>query len=392
MSPSDSHQHPIQRESQRAALGGDVASQALNEALSVSFRLLKLAMVLVVALFFLSGIFTVKQGEQAFILRFGEIVTHRDPKTGEDTRLLGPGIHFAWPFLIDEVIHFPTERSLSQPIDQFWYVEDADPTRPAATLAPGRGGYALTGDVNILHTKWVVFYRATDPIKFFEHLDVPSVLVQNEVVDRHEQLLMAVVRNAVIRTMAHFTVDDAFFKRRDKVIEEVFARASADVDTLDVGMKIARINLEGIVPPRQAKIAFDAVGQAEQQRSALIHRAEAYYSETVNQAKGEASRTVNEALAYKTRVAAQAAADARYIRDLLDKYPNQPQMLSLFLQQRLLETLQEVLEASDERFIVADPETGKRQVRIETNRDPEQVKRILLRRANKNRPPKAPEK
>jgi membrane protease subunit HflK len=385
MTPSDDHPHPIQRESQRAALGGDVASQALNEALRVSFRLLKLAMVLVAALFFLSGIFTVKQGEQAFILRFGDTVTHRDPQTGEDTPILGPGIHFAWPFLVDEVVRFPTQRTLSVPVDEFWFVEEKDPARPPTTLAPGRGGYALTGDVNILHSKWVVYYRVTDPVLFFEHLDVPSVLVENTVIDRHEALLKALVRNVVIRTMAHFSVDEVLFTRRKELQQEVFAAASTEVQKLGVGMQLARIDLESIVPPRHAKQAFDAVAQAEQERSALIHRAEAYYSETINQAKGQASREIGQALAYKTRVAYQAAADAKYIRDLLNEYPNQPQMLSLFLQQRLLEALQEVLEASDERFVVADPETGRRQVRIETNRDPKRIRQLLKERAEKEK-------
>ncbi|MBM4042130.1 MAG: hypothetical protein FJ290_26840, partial [Planctomycetes bacterium] len=167
---------------ERAARSGDVASQALNEALRVSFRLLKVAMLLVALLFLASGIFTVKQHEQAFILRFGHVVYHTDPATGKPTPILGPGLHFAWPFLVDEVVRFPRERELDLLVSSFWYKEPPPGQKMVAppSLDPAESGYNLTGDANILHSRWIVRYNVADPVKFCERLGDPAELASDE--------------------------------------------------------------------------------------------------------------------------------------------------------------------------------------------------------------------
>ena len=79
----------------------DAGSQALAEALRSSFAIVKFVMVLLVALFFVSGIFQVGPQEKAVILRFGKPV-------GEGEKaLLGPGLHWSFPYPIDEVVRIP---------------------------------------------------------------------------------------------------------------------------------------------------------------------------------------------------------------------------------------------------------------------------------------------
>ena len=377
-----------QRESQRAALGGDVASHALNEALRVSFRLLKFAMVLVAALFFLSGIFTVKQGEQAFVLRFGKIVTSRDA-TGEERAVLGPGIHFAWPFLIDEIVRFPVEERRELPMEAFWYQEEKQQPgrRLPAGLTPGQGGYALTGDVNILHSSWHIVYQIADPVRFFTKLNDPDALAPSEAADTYEGLLTSLLRNAVIRMMARSKVDDAYRRGQGLLRAEIREALKAEVDQLHIGIKVLDVTVDPkrpITPPRQVKEAFDAAQQAEQESSALIGAARGDASKIVNDAKGAASRVLTDAERYKSTLINQAAGDAKYIGDLLTAYPGQPHLLGLFLQQRLIEVVEEALAASDERFVVTeDDTTGRREVRILLNREPKAVIEKIKREQEK---------
>src|SRR4051812_27853956 len=76
----------------------DTGSQALSEALQSSFSIVKVLMVLLVGAFLCSGMFNVKSGQQAIILRLGK------PLGGEGQAvLLGPGFHWAYPPPIDEV-------------------------------------------------------------------------------------------------------------------------------------------------------------------------------------------------------------------------------------------------------------------------------------------------
>src|SRR5262245_226405 len=79
----------------------DSGSQALAEALRSSFAIVKFVMLLLVAVFFMSGFFKVGSHEKAIKLRLGKPV-------GEgDKALLGAGLHWALPYPIEEVVKIP---------------------------------------------------------------------------------------------------------------------------------------------------------------------------------------------------------------------------------------------------------------------------------------------
>ncbi len=372
----------MQTPSERAARGGDVASQALNEALRVSFRLLKLAMVLVLALFLGSGIFTVKQHERAFILRFGRVVTHTDPATGKPTPILGPGLHFAWPFLIDEVVRFPVQRELSLPVTSFWYVEPPPvpgaPKTPPATIAPDQGGYNLTGDVNILHSRWIVTYTVADPVKFCANLGDPSELAADKPSATIRMLLTHMTESAVIRTTARYEADDAYRGRRSQLQDDVRKALIANLKGLDTdfGIEVNNVILEVISPPAQTRKAFDDVTAAGEESRKQIEAARGYYAKKLTEASGQANRIVSEARAYKTQVIAEAEADASYMAELLKQYPGDRRMLSHFLNQRLTEVVADVLAEADEIYVVSS--TGE--VRLFLSRDPQAVIDIIKKR------------
>lgn len=378
MPDQEHYPHRPQTTSERAALSGDVASKALNEALRVSFRLLKLAMALVVILFLGSGIFTVKQHEQAFILRFGKVVEFTDPLTGTRQQTLGPGLHFAWPFLIDEVVRFPVRRDLNLPVATF--AANPPPATSTAipeTLPPDRSGYNLTGDANILHSRWVVNYSITSPVKFCEKLGDPTELAGEETSSTLRKLLAHLTESAVIRTVARYPVDDAYRGRRDELRRDVKRALIAALESLDVGIQINEVILDAITPPVQTKKAFDEVTVAGEESRKLIEDARGYQKKTEAEAKGAAERIRNEAKAYATKVVAEAEADAGYMSELLKQYPGDRQKLSHFLRQRLNEVLTEVLKEADEVYLIKT--TGE--VRLWLSRDPDAVREIIKRRS-----------
>ena len=133
---------------------------ALTGALNSSFRVLRWLMMLVAGFYVFSGVFIVGQHERAYVLVFGKI----DGLAGE--RLKGPGLHFTWPRPIAEVIKIPTERVQTVDSATFWYREERTPdgqsTAPG-TLRPGTDGYTLTGDANLIHSKWAIRYTVIDP-------------------------------------------------------------------------------------------------------------------------------------------------------------------------------------------------------------------------------------
>jgi len=370
-----------QTASERAALSGDVASQALNEALRSSFRLLKLAMLLVVLLFLASGVFTVRQHEQAFILRFGRIVEWTDPRTGEKECKLGPGLHFAWPFLVDEVVKFPVRRKLDMPVASF-----LPPPPPAGgqlppSLRPGHGGYNLTGDVNIIHSDIVVNYSVADPVKFFERLGDPAQLKGEETSPTIRKLLTHLAESVVIRAMSRLTADKALRgDERARLPADIKNALAARLRDLDVGIEINQVTLK-VFSPIQTQKAFDEVSMAAQEVGKKRLAAESYKNQELAKAKGEADKIVNQALAYKTRAITGAKSDAAYMSGLLKQYPNDRRMLGHFLRQRLSEAVGDILEKADEVYIFANPF----EVSLWLARDPEAVREIIRRRTQREK-------
>ena len=78
---------------------------ALNEALRSSFHIIRVLMVVLLFIFLFSGIFTVNPNEVAIKLRFGK------PVGIGSSQLLRPGLHWAFPYPIDEVVRIPVGQS-----------------------------------------------------------------------------------------------------------------------------------------------------------------------------------------------------------------------------------------------------------------------------------------
>src|SRR2546425_996808 len=100
--PGHDHDHAHEAETPKPAAPSNVedpSAQALSDALRSSFNIVKFLMGLLVAAFIVSGIFTVKPNQVAVVLRFGK------PRGTGPEQLLKPGLHWALPYPIDEIVY-----------------------------------------------------------------------------------------------------------------------------------------------------------------------------------------------------------------------------------------------------------------------------------------------
>ncbi|HZQ46289.1 MAG TPA: hypothetical protein VFC07_04700, partial [Verrucomicrobiae bacterium] len=112
------HEHPVPPE---PAMPEDTGSQALSEALRSSFAIVKVLMVVLVIVFLGSGLFQVKSQERAVILHYGRPV-------GEAANaLLGPGLHWSWPYPIDEVVKIKFSEIQHVTSTVGWYFREDAP-------------------------------------------------------------------------------------------------------------------------------------------------------------------------------------------------------------------------------------------------------------------------
>ena len=129
MSAPHEHQKPAPEISAE-----DSGSRALAEALGSSFFFVKIIMAVLVVVFLASGAVTVGPQERAVILHFGK------PGSEGAAGLLGPGLHFAFPAPIDEVVKIPIGQIQYVTSTIGWYAtpEQAGKLSRLGTFKTGR--------------------------------------------------------------------------------------------------------------------------------------------------------------------------------------------------------------------------------------------------------------
>jgi membrane protease subunit HflK len=319
------------------------ALEYFAKALRLSFNALKIIVAgLVIYYLLLSGLFTVKQDEVALILRWGRIAG-----AGEG-RVLEPGFHWSFPEPIDKVIRIPIKvKSLE--IEEFWTSGLDNPqASPPPSLIPYLHGYCITGDNNLIHMRWQVFYNITDPISYVKN-------VQDE-----EKLIKSVISNAVIETVGNFPVDEALRAKLEEITTLVRRSSQKELDKLDSGITLSTtVHISRSVPPLQVVQAFNDVTKAEQTKSTLINEGKTYENRVVNTAKGEASVILAEAETYRSGVVNETLADAKYIQELTQKFGEGSKELQTYLSYFYQEKMEEILSRLEGKFVLQTPILGK---------------------------------
>jgi len=339
----------------------DSGTQALSEALRSSFNIIKVLMVGLLVVFLFSGIFTVGQQERAIVLRFGV------PVGGGDGKLLGPGLHWAFPPPVDEVVRIPVGQIQQVNSSVGWYATSAaaeaagtEPP-PAESLHPVQDGYLLTGDENIIHAKATLRYRVAEPgLRYVLQFASASNVVQNA------------LNNALLYAAARYKVDDALTRDQAGFRETARLRFEQLATQLNLGITEIQIDNMQLIPPRQLKEAFARVSEAEVVRSKELNEARSYENQTISKARAEAEARKSSGEAERTRLVAFVAAEVdRFTNNLPAFRANR----DLFLKQRRAETLQTVYAAAQEKIVIINGSgSSNRSLWYQINRDIPKVK------------------
>jgi len=404
-----------QGQSEKRLVELDAAGQSLTNALRVSFTILKVIMALLVFLFAVSGVFRVQPQEEALVLQFGKFRGE-----GED-RVLRPGLKFAFPEPISEVVRIPVQHVQTLTVESFWYFETeqeklsrSTPRVVVGPLNPLRDGYCLTRndsdtglagtDYNIVHSRWAITYRIKSPVDFFESVYIrqrnPGEDFLEAAAETVEPLLNSLASNAIVATMVNYSIDDAVRSKSDIAVD-VKNTLQQKLDAIGSGILIDAVRADRIVWPRQVDEAFQASTRASQESEQARIDAASYkdkiladtggpnaekvlsrlmnedlsqqqQEDLVAQLSGQSQTLISEARAYRTRIVEEAKANAEYLKNLLPEYKKRPELI---LQKIYQDAVQEVLAGADEKIFIQPAQDGKsREIRIMINRDP-QIKR-----------------
>ncbi|MBN2211606.1 MAG: hypothetical protein JW709_09450 [Sedimentisphaerales bacterium] len=398
----DHHGHHHARE-EAPYIPEDPGNAALADALRISFKVLKLVMIVVVIVFIASGVYQVPSNEVAVVLRFGRVTG-----TGAN-RIKEPGLHWSFPRPIDERIMIPRGKQQLD-VDDFWYFmtkeERAGLKQSFAgpTLQFLQDGYSLTStrglegkttssekgviaDYSIMHSQWRIEYAVSEPPVFIEKLWDGTEAGWSDV----ERLIRDVLAAAVIKASGHRDVWATITREEEAFRWEVESLVKDRMIDLNVGLTIDQVIFTGkkIIPPRQVQAEYERFTTAKTNAEKMKTSAGAKASEIRNTAESEAKVMVATAEAYRKSIVEAARSDAQRLEDMLAKVrlaaeqrvPGEGaqveaqrrqvynDLLAVTVDELYQEMLRDVLAAADEVFVPASGETGKTEWRLQLSRD-----------------------
>jgi len=268
-------------------------------------------LLLLIALVFLlfSSFYTVKQQEEAVVLRFGKY-----------SRTTASGLHFKFPTPIEVTYKFDvtTQRSIGS-------VQNL----------------VLTGDENIADIDFTVRWNIKKSEDFFFNLETP----ENVVEDAADSSLREVIGKK--------SLESVITTERQSIEFDVKQLLQTMLDQFDSGIEVTVVQLQRAEAPPKVIKAFEDVVTAEQELEQRVNEGQAYKNEVTEKAVGEAAKIVQAAEAYKSEVVSIANGEASRFNAVYEQYKLAPRVTR---QRIYLETIEEIYKDADK--IILDEKAG----------------------------------
>ncbi|MBO4594920.1 MAG: SPFH/Band 7/PHB domain protein [Clostridia bacterium] len=232
-------------------------------------------------------------------------------RLGKFHKLLNTGIHFIVPFI---------DRPVGTAISLKERVADFDP-QPV-----------ITKDNVTMQIDTVVYFQVTDAKLFTYGVENPIRAIEN--------LTATTLRNLVGELEL-----DGTLTSRDTVNSKM--RIILDEATDPWGIKINRVELKNILPPRDIQQAMEKQMRAERERREAILKAEGEKRSNILVAEGEKESMILRAEAKKAAMIAEAEGQAQAIKMINDANPN-----AAYLTLKGYEALKVVADGNATKIIV----------------------------------------
>ncbi|KXI30314.1 FtsH protease activity modulator HflK [Paraglaciecola hydrolytica] len=263
---------------------------------------------IIVAVWVLSGFYTIREAERGVVLRFGEF-----------SHFVEPGLRWK-PTFIDSIV----------PVD----------VQTVRSMASS--GSMLTEDENVVRVEMEVQYRILEPYKYSFAVTVP------------EESLSQAFDSAIRYVVGHSKMDAVLTSGREVARQNVRDELQTIIESYDMGLAIVDMNFKDARPPEEVKASFDDAIAAQEDEQRFINEADAYAREIEPRARGQVNRMAQEAQAYKERVTLEAQGEIARFEELLPQYKAAPEVTRSRI---YIETLEEVY-SNTSKILVDTKGTG----------------------------------
>jgi len=250
--------------------------------------------IVLLAIWALTGIYKVDAAERAVVTRFGQFV-----------RTAGPGIniHLPWPIEARQIVNIDSVESFS------------DQTR------------MLTSDENLVDINIAVQYRRADPVSFVFNVREP------------EATLGEVSESAIREVVGRSKLESVLEAGRQEITGRTKDLIQRTLDSYKTGIEVTSVNLQGVNVPDQVQSSQRDAIKAREDKERLALEAQAYANDILPKARGSAARQLEDSNAYKARLVADAEGEAARFAKLLESYERAP---GVTRQRLYFETMEEV--------------------------------------------------
>lgn len=273
-----------------------------------------------IIMFAITAIVIIPEGERGVVLRWGKLnpAYKSDPAKAS----LAPGLHLKWPWPVETVRRFPTQRVQEIWIGagrertaeemkaalqnnkelQLWTSEHGAREELDFLVAHPGSGQGGSDDkrkpVMIIKLVVPVQYVIEDPFKFGFTYSDPRKMLENVA---HRETVNYCAR-ATLTEPAGGGEDrpEAIMTfGRQKAAETLKKRIQQAADKLDLGVRIINVNLQAVHPPTEAAEAFQKVASAERKQDVVRYQAQAEANDLLTKAAGDSQLALELALALR---------------------------------------------------------------------------------------------
>ncbi len=282
-------------------------------------QVVALAFLILVAGILLKSVVIVHQGYEYTVENFGKF-----------TRSLAPGFHILIPIL--ENIGAKINRK-----EQVLQVSSQE---------------VITKDNAMVTVNGVLFYQIQDAVKAAYQVENLDYAIMNLVMTN-------------IRTVIGSMEIDELLSQRNEINQKLLS--VVDVATIPWGVKVTRVEIKDITPPKDLIDSMARQMKAERNKRADILEAEGQRQSEILQAEGSKQAAILEAEGKKEAAfreaearerSAEAEAKATYmVSEAIAK--GNPQALTYFLGQKYIEALQGIVTSPNEKLLMLPVDTAQ---------------------------------
>lgn len=282
-----------------------------------------------------SGIYSVKEGEQSIVTRFGAY-----------NRKALPGLNYRLPSPIESSIVEKVNKSRRIEIGYRSYEANSrynkynDSALNDENFQPvPNESIMLTGDENILYLNCDVIWHIKDLKSYLFNAINPS------------EVIKLAAESAIREVISKTRLEEAFLTNKQQVASEIQTLTQEMLDMYKVGVDIENIQLLKVELPTQVISYYRDVQNAQADKAKEINKAQTYMNDVLPGARGQSAKIIQEAEGYKQVVISRAEGQAQRFNSILVEYTNNKQLTKDRL---YFDTMEMILAGSNKNIIGAD--------------------------------------